>query len=149
MSDTLTLSLPADSLAMSQYAGFPFTGFFTLGGVVYGCSPDGLFALGGDDDDGEAIMPIIMGPKTDVGLDAFKRLRSAAVAGKNVDGATLSVKLDDGDWREADPQDGGRYMIGRDGAGRSMQFMIEGDGSDLEITSVTLNALVLGNRARG
>lgn len=149
MSDTLALSLPADSLAVSQYLGLPFTGFFSMGGVVYGCSPEGLFVLGGDDDAGAPIIPVIEGPKTDAGSDAFKRLRNATVAGPRTEGLTLSVRLDDGDWREAVPQRGGRYMIGRDGAGRAMQWRIESDGSEAEITSVTLGALLLGNKARG
>uniref|UniRef100_I2Q1D2 Uncharacterized protein n=1 Tax=Desulfovibrio sp. U5L TaxID=596152 RepID=I2Q1D2_9BACT len=147
--DTLTLSLPADSLAVSQYANLPFTGFFQLGGQTYGCAPDGLYRIGGDDDAGEAIRPVIEGPRIDAGTDAFKRLRGASVVGRGVEGLTLSTRTGDGDWREALATGHGRFACGRDNVGREVQWRIEGDGADFEITAVALEILNLGRQARG
>ncbi len=146
--NTLGLSLPADSLALSQYTNIPFTSFFQMDGKTYGCAPDGLYLIGGDDDAGETIRPVIEGPKTDAGSDAYKRLRGAFVAGRGVEGLTFSTRQGEGDWREALAVGGGRFAVGRDSAGRDMQWRIEGDGADFEISSVTLDVLNLGRARR-
>jgi len=146
---TLTLSYAADSGAVSQHAGQPFTSFVVIGGRRYGTAPDGLYLIGGDDDAGEPIPSILEGPRTDGGDDAYKRLRSASITGRKIDGLTLSTRTGDGDWREAMALGGGRFSIGRDNAGREVQWRLEGDGSDFEVSSVVLDVETLGRRARG
>lgn len=146
---TLGLSLPADTRAVSQYRDLPFTSFFQMDGRVYGCAPDGLYLIGGDDDDGEAIRPVIEGPRTDAGSDSLKRLRGASVSGRGLEGLTLSTRQGAAGWHEAQAVGGGRFAIARSSVGRDMQWRIEGDGADFEITGVALDVLNLGRRARG
>lgn len=145
---TLALSLPSDSLALSQYAGMPFTAFFTLDGQVYGCAPDGLYRIEDAATD-PACGPVIEGPRTDAGSDAYKRLRGATVTGRGIEGLTLSTRTGDGDWREALALGHGRFACGRDSVGREFQWRVAGDGSDFEITAVILDVLNLGRGARG
>jgi len=147
--DTLGLSLAADSGAVSQYKGIHFTSFLRVGGQLYGTTPGGLFLVGGDDDAGAPIRPVIEGPATDAGSDHFKRLRAATIAGPRLGNLALSARFDGGEWRESLPLGGGRFAFGRDGAGRAVQFRIEGEGPDFEITRVTLECMALGKRGRG
>lgn len=144
----LTLSMAADSGAVSQYGGLPFTGFFRLAGVVYGCAPDGLYRLGADDDAGESIVAIIEGPRIDVGTDSVKRVRGGSIQGANLEGLTLFARCDGGDWMEGTPLGQGQFIFSRDCMGTDVQWRVESDGSDFEVTSVSLDLLNLGRRRR-
>lgn len=147
---TLALSYAADSGAVSQHTNQPFTSFVVIGGRRYGTARDGLYLINeGDDDAGGAIPAVLEGPRTDGGDDAYKRLRSASITGQNIDGLTLSTRTGGGDWRAAMALGGGRFSIGRDNAGREVQWRLEGDGSDFEVSSVVLDIETLGRRARG
>ena len=148
MSDSLGLSLAADSGAVSQYTGVPFTSFLRVGGRLYGTTPDGLFLVGGDTDAGATIRAVVEGPATDAGSDHFKRLRAGTVVSLRPDGLALSARFDGGEWHEALGLGGGRFVFGRAGSGRAVQFRIEGEGPDFEITRVTLECLALGKRSR-
>lgn len=146
---TLGLSLALDSMAVSQYDGLPFTSFLAVGGKLYGTTPEGLWLIEGDTDDGEAIPWEISGPMTDAGMDEFKRLRSATVTGPDTENAEFGILFDTGDEPTvSERQPGGRFMVGRDGAGRAAQFTVSGTGP-VEMTGVTLEAQVLGTRSRG
>ncbi|MHC1788997.1 hypothetical protein [Solidesulfovibrio sp.] len=146
---TLGLSLALDSMAVTQYEGLPFTSFLTIGGRLYGTTPDGLWLIGGDTDAGEGIAWEVAGPMTDAGADAFKRLRCATVTGPDTENAELGIRYDTGDEPSVSERSpGGRFAVGRDGAGRAVQFTIVGIGP-VEMTGVTLDVMMLGNRARG
>lgn len=146
---TLGLSLALDSMAVSQYDGLPFTSFVTIGSKVYGTTPDGLWLIGGDTDNGEDVAWEMSGPMTDAGADEYKRVRSATVTGPNTENAEMGVRFDTGDEPTvSERRPGGRFAVGRDGAGRAMQFTVSGVGP-VELTGVTLEVLTLGKRARG
>uniref|UniRef100_I2Q021 Uncharacterized protein n=1 Tax=Desulfovibrio sp. U5L TaxID=596152 RepID=I2Q021_9BACT len=146
---TLGLSLALDSMAASQYEGLPFTSFLTIGGKVYGTTPDGLYLIEGDTDAGEGITWEVSGPMTDAGADEYKRARSATVSGPNTESAELAITFDSGqEPTVSDRRPGGRFMVGRDGAGRAVQFTVSGTGP-VEMTGVSLDILVLGKKARG
>ena len=147
---TLTLSYAADSGAVSQHAGQPFTSFVVIGGRRYGTTADGLYLINeGDDDAGESIQSVLEGPRTDGSDDAYKRLRSASITGQNIEGLTLATRTGNGDWREAMALGGGRTPFGSNNAGREVQWRIFGDGSDFEVSSVVLDLEMLGRWARG
>jgi|GEM_PF-2198150 len=148
MSNSLTLSMAADSGAVSQYDGITFTGFFSLAGVVYGCAPDGLYRLGADDDAGEPILAIIEGPRLDAGTDMVKRVRGGSIQGGNIDGLTLFARCDGGDWMPGTPLGQGQFVFGRGSMGTDVQWRVESDGQDFEVTSVSLDLLNLGRRRR-
>lgn len=147
---TLGLSMGLDQgLPTSQYQGWSFTGFFELGGQQYGVCPDGIYLLsGGTDDAGDDIGWQVAGPMTDAGAPEYKRVRRLAVAG-DVDDITASVAYENGETPSMGEQlAGGMFYVGRDGAGREAQFTLSGSGP-AEITGVTVEAIVLGRRARG
>ena len=146
---TLGLSLALDSMAVSQYDGLPFTSFVTIGGKLYGTTPDGLYLIEGDTDAGADITWQAHGPMTDGGAIEHKRARSLTVSGPNTETVTAGLVFDSGDaptvseWRP-----GGRFAVGRDGAGRAVQFQLSGTGP-VNMTGVTLDMLMLGRKARG
>jgi hypothetical protein len=146
--NTLCLVYAADAGAASQFTNQPFTSFLTLGGLVYGTTPDGLYLIGGDDDAGEPICPVVEGPRTDGGDDAFKRARSASILGSGQDSLALSVRLGDGEWREALCTGRGSFSLRGGGPGREVQWRIEGDGGDFAVTGLDLELESLGRRGR-
>jgi hypothetical protein len=149
MSDTLGISLALDSQAVSQYTRWPFTDFFELGGQQYGLCPAGIFLIGGDTDAGEEIAWQVSGPKTDAGSTAYKRARSLTVSGPNTENVEPSIVFDTGQEPTIGRQQlGGRFYVGRDGAGRAVQFTLSGTGP-VDITGITLDVLMLGQQARG
>jgi len=145
MSSTLGLSLALDSTAVSQYAALPFTSFLTIGGKVYGTTPDGLYLIEGD----TAAMWQVSLPMTDAGATQYKRVRSITVSGPNTANVEASVLYDSGQEPTiGGQQPGGRFYVGRDGAGRAFQITLAGTGP-AEMTSITADVMLLGNKARG
>lgn len=146
---TLGLSLALDSMAVSKYDGLPFTSFLTIGGKVYGTTSDGLWLIGGETDNDEDISWEVSGPMTDAGANEYKRIRSATVTGPYTDNAEVKILFDTGDRPTVSSfSSGGRFSVGRNGDGRSVQFLVSGEGP-VEMTGVTLGVLVLGKRHRG
>lgn len=146
-SDTLGLSFPFDGGGISQVAGWPFNDFFTVGDAVYGLAPGGIYLLGGETDAGAVIESAIEGPMTDGGSDTFKRAREVVVQGDGDFSAFVKSEQME-DWKETQDTGGGRFVVGRDNAGREIQFRIEGTGP-VEIQAVTVRLLNLGLRQRG
>lgn len=146
---TLGLSLALDSMAVTEYDGLPFTSFVIIGGKLHGTTPDGLWLIGGDTDDGEAIAWEGVGPMTDAGGDESKCVRTATVTGPNTENVELGILYDTGDTPAVSGRrPGGRFDIGSDGAGRAVQWSVSGTGP-VEIAGVTLDVMMLGKRARG
>lgn len=149
MSATLGLSLALDSMAVTQYDGLPFTSIFVLGGKYYGTTPDGLWLIEGDTDNGEAIAWEAAGPMTDAGAEEYKRVHAVTVTGPSTENAEVGIRYDTGDVPTiSERRPGGRYAVGRDGAGRAVQVTVSGTGP-VEMTGVTLDVMTLGKRARG
>jgi len=151
MDSTLGLSFPFDSGGASQYQGWPFTDFFQLGDQFFGLAANSAFLLGGSDDAGEPIVWDEIGPQVDANSDVYKRMRAITVLGPGGEDLAVRVRTEqmpEGDWRDTVQQGGNRYMIGRDCAGREMQFRVSGTGP-VEITGVTIQALNLGLQRRG
>lgn len=147
--DTLGLSLSFDGMAVSQYTGLPFTSFMRIGGKVYGTTPDGLYLIEGDDDAGTPITFQGDGPMFDAGATQYKRARVVTVSGPNVENVGASILYDSGqEPTMGEQQRGGRFYVGRDGAGRALQFRMAGT-APAEITGVTIEMMLLGNKARG
>lgn len=147
--NTLGLSLAFDGTAVSQYTGLPFTSFLHIGGKAYGTTPDGLYLIEGADDAGAAIPFQADTPMTDLGSTQYKRARTVTVSGADVENVNAAIIYDTG----AEPgmgaqQRGGRVAVGRNGAGRSMQCRLSGEGP-VEITGISIDVERLGNKARG
>jgi hypothetical protein len=146
--DTLGLSLALDTMAVSQYLGLPFTSFLHIGGKIYGTAPDGLYCIEGPDDAGSPIRFGVDMPMTDSGSTQYKRARTVTLSGRT-ENALASILYDSGqEPTMGEQQRGGRFAVGRDGAGRALQCRIRGEGPT-EITGITVDVLTLGNKARG
>lgn len=152
----LGLYLSLETLAASQYIGWDFNSFVELDGDLYGVSPAGLFLIGGDDDNGTPISSIVSGPMTDFGADQVKRIRNVYMGGKAAGPLTLTLATDDKEgvdfymdnWTSA--MGLYRQRGSRDQKGRFWQWTIANvNGSDFEINTVTMRAVVLGLRPRG
>ncbi len=59
--------------ATTQRTNYPFNSFFEMGGEYFGLSSDGLFTLGGDDDNGTDIDAYIRTGDTDLGDNGIKQ----------------------------------------------------------------------------
>ena len=147
--NTLGLAYAADIGAVSQYTGMPFTSFLRVGGKLYGTTPDGLYLIGGDTDAGADIPWQASGPMTDAGAVEYKRVRRAIVSGPDTENVTLGLVFDNGDAPTvSERKPGGLFSVGRNGSGRAMQFQLSGIGP-VNMTGITLEALILGQKARG
>lgn len=156
-------TMNTDSKGATKYTNYPFNSFMQIGGVWHGVADDGLYRLGGPDDDGEAIRS-----KLRLGMAALgTRLSSHAVSayfGYTADG-DLRLKV-----VTADSQTGTReahvYRLYANDAAGSMRnsrskigkglkavywdFVIENvDGANFELDCVEILPLVLDRRLRG
>ena len=58
----------------TRYEHWPFTGYATFKGVSFGCGPDGIYELVGDNDDGKPIAAMINFGKQSFGSQKMKRV---------------------------------------------------------------------------
>lgn len=79
--------------AVSRYQGYEFKGFARTGMDTFGWKADGVYRLGGEDDDGAMIQAAIELAANDFGLTNHKRLDSLLI-GASTDGM-LFVKITD------------------------------------------------------
>lgn len=58
----------------TRYEHWPFTGYATFKGVSFGCGPDGIYELAGDNDSGQPIAAMINFGKQSFGSQKMKRV---------------------------------------------------------------------------
>lgn len=71
-----------------KFSNYPFNSFANVHGKVIACASNGVFELGGDDDDGESIGALLKTGLMDFGTDLKKSLSEAYLA-YTADGETL------------------------------------------------------------
>ncbi|RLC76824.1 MAG: hypothetical protein DRJ03_27895 [Chloroflexi bacterium] len=127
--DRLCLSMSLRRLAVSQYGNYNFDGLVEMNGVYLAFSKDGIYALEGDDDDGEPIQALFEF-MTDMGSERQKRLRSCYLGCEADGNLRLVLQNDEGNVREytlacKPTQHSVRTAVGRSGRGRYWTFTVE------------------------
>ena len=146
MAETLGISIALDTMAVTQQMGLPFNSFFTRGDVVYGLAPDGLYRLDAACGD---VAASVLGPETDGGSPAYKRVRSMILEGKGLE-ELEAVIIADGKEHVGLPIGCGQYRFGRACVGRFLQIQLENpSGRAFEVTGIVIDCETLGRRCRG
>lgn len=141
-----TLVMNLRTGAMTTYRNFPFTSYATTAtGRVLATSPDGLYALEGTDDDGNAIEALVTMPISDLGAPALKRITAAYVNYSSNGPIELRFKLDDRDWYSyqlAETRPAGMYRnrvkMGKGAMATNMQAQIR-TSSQFDLQSLELD----------
>ncbi|HDO36693.1 MAG TPA: hypothetical protein ENH07_10435 [Nitrospirae bacterium] len=89
--------LGTDQFNVSVYSNFDFNSYAVYGGAAYGCRPDGVYELAGDDDDGDAIVPGVVLPDSYYGDSRRKRFRRAIFGLSGGTTPSLKVETDSGE----------------------------------------------------
>jgi len=96
---TLDANLKIDS-ATSQYTNFDFNSFVNFNGVQLGAKADGIFELGGDDDNGTNIDAYFEPFLTDLGTIHQKRMRYLYLEMKTDGDIIVTISSDGGTAQE-------------------------------------------------
>lgn len=131
--------------AVTEYTSFPFNSFARYNGVVLAAGPDGLYRLGGEDDEGTAISWYVVTGQSDDKKSALKRL-TEVLMGLRFDGA-VKVRV----WKDDDTmyeytlpnfREGvlhqARVKTGRGLRSRYFKVGVSGTGPTLELDSLQL-----------
>jgi len=146
---------PMQEKATTQRTNFPFNSFFELDGTFFGCSSDGLFLLGGDDDDGVDIDAYFVIGSTNLGRNEPKRLGYIYVS-LETDGdvylkATPNMDTDDTLTYSISPTTT-EYHVHREKLGRGAKAVNWGfefgntDGSNFSVSMLELMPQLLSRR---
>jgi len=107
-----TWVLTGNKFGASVYSGFNFNSYARYRGREYAAGPDGIYLLGGPDDDGQSIHPGVR-LVTNFASEKHKRLRSVHL-GRCGDSAQVRVKADTGEGTFIPEDNGGRVVVSRD-----------------------------------
>lgn len=138
--------LNTETGGLSSYDNFEFTSITEYGGLLYVTSPEGVFALIGDDDNGRDISAEVRTGFLDFGTEQTKRLSDMFV-GYTADGQLeCEVETYDGpqevytytmEERDASAPRNNRLKIGRGLSSRYWRFAIKNvDGADFQVYDV-------------
>lgn len=154
-------TINTESRAVARYENFPFNSFAIHGGRVLGATPAGIFALEGQDDDGEDIAARVRFALTQMGSGQLKRMEAAYLGYTATGGLILKlVTTTDKRAREArlfrlTPRQAGidheaRVKFGRGTKSVYYGFEIENiDGADFGLDVVKVLPLILERRITG
>lgn len=117
-----TWALTGHEYEPALWTGFHFNSYCVYRGQVYAANDDGVFLLGGTDDDGTVIHPGVRIGPANYGTDQDKRIRTIRVGG-NVDGAKVRVANEDGDEEYYDVERG-RVTVSKGLQGRELTIDI-------------------------
>lgn len=147
--------------AATQYENFPFNSFASLDGRYFAAAPDGIYLLGGADDDGEEIRARFRIGLSNLGTGKEKRM-PAMYWGYRADGSmVLKVITTDPtgekceNWYALRPRGAGATREGRVQIGRGLKavywdFEVANiAGSDFELDQLELFPMILDRRVRG
>lgn len=150
-----------ETRAATQYENFPFNSFAELGGRYFAAADDGIYLLGGEDDDGEAIRARLRIGLSNLGTGKEKRM-PAMYWGYRADGdLVLKVVTTEPsgekveNWYALRPRGAGDMREGRVQIGRGLKsvywdFEVANiDGADFELDSLELFPMILDRRVRG
>lgn len=147
--------------AATQYENFPFNSFAGLGGRYFAAAPDGIYLLGGADDDGDAIRARFRIGLSNLGTGKEKRM-PAMYWGYRADGSmVLKVIVTEPtgekveNWYALRPRGAGATREGRVQIGRGLKavywdFEVANiNGADFDVDSLELFPMILDRRVRG
>jgi hypothetical protein len=140
--------------ATTRYATFPFERIVRFGGTYYGVATDGLFALGGDDFDGDPIISVVASAETDFGDRHQKRPVSIYLSGRmgaDVDVSVTSAEVETDTYPDRAVASGSRNHRARFGKGIKARYLAYGftntDGDDWELDELTPELEILRRTA--
>lgn len=154
-------TINTESRAVTQYENFPFNSFAVHGGRVLGATPAGIFALEGQDDDGEDIAARVRFALTQMGVGQLKRMEAAYLGYTAAGGLILKlITTTDKRAREArlfrlTPRQTGVHHEGRVKFGKGTKSVYYGfdiqniDGADFGLDVVKVLPLMLERRITG
>lgn len=157
--DVTAIACNAMTGAHSEYTNFSFNSLAVIGGVVYGATVTGLFALTGEDDAGTAIAAAVLSGLTDfaternpgIGLKQ-KRIDSVITNARTDEAMSIRVRAEETtDYLYSRPrstsQDGMaavRTKVGRGLEARNWQFGFNNvDGADFMVDSMEVTPVIL------
>ena len=145
----LTLDINTKVRATTQYKEFSFNSMVNFGDRKLAASDEGLFSLGGNNDNGSPINAHFELIATDFGMPQPKRLRYLYFGFDSSSDLEVAVKTDDGDERTYDikanktGQQRSRVPVGRDGRGRYWSLILRNKvGCDFAIDSIYVMPVV-------
>lgn len=144
-------------VGVTQFSGLDFNSLCRLAdGTVLGASADGVFALGGDDDNGEDIDAFAEFVTTDFGFPQQKRLRKILFGGEASGDLLVEVTGDENDTLsrtlsmdiDSQKQEGVVCQLGREVKGRYFKVKIgNSNGCDFAIDSLDVVVMLLAKKA--
>lgn len=135
---------------VTRYDGFEFQGFAQVDLVSYAYKADGLYQLGGEDDDGQTLAALVDFAAEDFGTSAIKRLDTFYL-GLATDGEVL-LRLTDDEGREHVYQVEGDAPTMRAPVGRGLQSRLwhlrlqVGGAREVDLESIEWSAPVSTRR---
>jgi len=154
MAKCIALVVRLENQAISQYGNYDFNSFCKINDTYFGANSDGIFTLGGDDDNGTDIDAIFALILSDWGISNVKRIRKLFI-GYETDGSlTVKVKNEEDNersytlpYRLYDRQNGNTVNVGRDGIGRYWNVRVENvDGCNFAIDMIEVLPVILNTR---
>jgi hypothetical protein len=134
-----TWVLTGNKFSASVYSGFDFNSYARYRGREYAAGADGIYLLGGSDDDGQPIHPGVR-LVTNFGSEKHKRLRSIHL-GRCGEETQVRVEADTGEGTFIPEDNGGRVVVSRDLESQlfTLDFVDFEQLSHLEIAVLPLN----------
>ena len=145
--------LNTQSGGLTSYDNFGFSSIAFHDGVLYATSPDGLYALGADDDDGRDIAALYKTGFLRLGSDSKKRISDIFVG---YTGTDLECDVETYDkqvytypmeYREADAPHNSRIKVGRGLSSKHWRFGFRNTGgADFQIQDIDVKLAVSKRR---
>lgn len=147
-----TWALNLENNGSTRYEGFDFNSFAMVGDAYYGCKPDGVYVLDGEDDAGDAIQAMVSFGKQDFGTSALKRISNAYVGVSSTGKLVLRVIAEGATYdyvaRDADEQlQTQRFDTGRGLRVNQLGFeLYNQNGDDFELSTIEFAVLPTARR---
>jgi len=149
------LAMNASHFAITEYKDFLFNSFAYFNGVYLGANSQGIFALGGNSDNGKKIDSLVELPRVDFGAGFIKRARDAWLTYRSDGELILFLRLDEHEtWESALQLPQGRsheerVKIARGVKNRFIGFGIKNEmGCDFDIESLRVLVEPVQRRTR-
>jgi hypothetical protein len=154
--DSICLHCNLRNVGTTQFVNYPFKSLCVFNDRILAAGPDGLFAIGGNKDNGGDIEAYAKLPTTDLGSSNQKRIRKMFVGYESDGNIDITVQVDERpghDFRlspTSSYQHGAELNGRRDQKGRYLSFTIKNiDGSDFSIDSIDALVNILGRKPSG
>ena len=151
------ITMHSETGALTQYTNFPFNSMAAFNGMYLAASAEGLFMLGGDQDNGAIIQAAARVGITDFGTSFLKRVDRSYVGYRTDGNLVVRVYTDEVDQRDYLLAATGRlglhgnhFRIGKGLRARYWQFEIMNqNGADFTLNSIELKPTQLRRRIGG